>query len=144
LKFAFALLIFLPVLLARASEKDIPGSKCGFVDQYTDDQVVKIGEAKKVTGKVELSDLEGRQIIAAAVVLSDIKEDESVPKVQRAIDALAVASQTGEVLLQDLQIKEKSLTQLVYFPGGSPVGAIFEKGSADIKALIEDTLIVCK
>jgi hypothetical protein len=142
--FATQLFIVMIALNARATEKDVAGSKCGFVDQYADDQVVKAGEAKKVTQKTELTELETQQVIAAAITLSDLKETETVSKIERAIDALTGASQTGEVLLQDMQIKTKPVTQLVYFPGGSPVGAIFEKGTPEIKALIEDTLIVCK
>lgn len=125
------------------------GSKCGLVDFSGDNSIVDIGRGLRLNKASQLSALGRAQVIATARnyngdAVAYGEDSVALLGAQQAIDYLNGGSEGAESYLRDFHIRGEVFTQVIFYPGGNPVGAIFEKGSSEILAEIQDSDIVCK
>jgi hypothetical protein len=150
-----SLLVILAIAAFTASASARPqrhlkyGSKCGLVDFSGDSAIVDIGLSKRLTKATQLNLLARQQVMAAARQSNSDAVKYGVDSVallgaQAAIDFLNAGSEGEESYIQDFHIRGEVFTRVLSYPGGNPVGVIFEKGSSEILAQIEDSDIICK
>lgn len=119
------------------------GAQCGLTDGFDSDSFEEIGDATEIALGGTFTDLEKQQIIQAVQSLAGEAGETAALTLDDSIKYLNESSEGGEAYLQTNVVNGVDYTVLLYYPGGNPVGIVFEKGTLTEIAHIEDSDVVC-
>lgn len=144
--------LFLSTLSLHAFGDHKPGSQCGLTDEKNDTTWTKtkslfVSEWKEEKVK-QLDTLTKQQLIIAAKDLTKGEDgfatEIKIKTTWDAINALRENSEGEDVAVEYYSVNNLSMTQVVFYPGGNPVGVLFKTGTKKIYATNSDDHIECR
>ncbi len=121
---------------------------CNLPDGYDEDSYSQ-KESLHVTGSTDLDSVQaGQIIILARHVNKAVPEDQELHALSEAVRYLMEGSE-GEDVYLNLEIAQTKpnpteVDTAIFYPGGNPVGLIFEKNTTNIIGQIDDSTVRCR
>ena len=119
---------------------------CGLPDAYdSTDYDTVIGSSKAVKKDTKLTDIEGVQILVTARTQAKRNSDHTrINTTAEAIKYLKNNSESNDLYVQQEKANGKIYSVVLYWPGGNPVGLVFELNTSSVVGYIEDSTVYCK
>lgn len=121
-------------------------TSCGLPDGYDSESYVEVtGSEKSIEKAIQLTEIEAIQVLVAARHQVKSNRDKVViNSTKQAIKYLKDASEGGDLYVKQETANGKTYSVVLHWPGGNPVGVIFELNTSKIVGYIEDSTVNCK